>query len=177
MSSLRPSPFEYLVRTLLFCGTVLVVLYASGVVVYDKDTHTVKIATPKPKPRHPPQDWNQAKVAWMSYAEGMAAAKAVRRPICLVFYAEWCPHCRVFGAQFNDSKVVEKTTHFVMIRVNQDENRPLSKQYNTPYDEFIPRVFFLSADGAIYQMPYYDYEGNAPAKLLMAMDKVLQIQQ
>src|SRR5574337_1751412 len=39
------------------------------------------------------ENWNDQEVHWMSYDEGLAAAKKEHRPICLIFYTTWCPHC------------------------------------------------------------------------------------
>ena len=48
-------------------------------------------------------DWNDANVAWKSYDEGVALAKKEKKPICLVFYTEWCPHCANYSAVFHDA--------------------------------------------------------------------------
>ena len=45
-------------------------------------------------------DWNDAGVAWRSYEEGLKEAKAQKRPVCLVFYTDWCPHCTNYARSF-----------------------------------------------------------------------------
>src|SRR5262249_20035756 len=85
-------------------------------------------------------DWNDAQVAWKDYEAGLAAAKKEKKPICLVFYTEWCPHCANYSHVFHDPKVVEKSKELVMVRLDKDKNAELSKQY-APDGEYIPRTF------------------------------------
>jgi thiol-disulfide isomerase/thioredoxin len=92
-------------------------------------------------------DWND-KVAWKSYEDGLAAAKKEKKPVCLVFFTEWCPHCKNFSGVFHDPKVVEESKKFVMINVDKDKNGGLSKQF-APDGEYIPRTYFLSSDGKL----------------------------
>ena len=121
-------------------------------------------------------DWNDAGVAWRSYDEGLAAAKAENKPVCLVFYTEWCPHCTNYSKVFHDPRVVEKSKQFVMIRLNKDQSAGLSAQY-APDGEYIPRTYFLSPDGTLRaeiteQRPTYKYFYNEhdAASLLRSMD-------
>ncbi len=121
-------------------------------------------------------DWNDQAIEWKTYDEGLAAAKAAAKPICLVFYTDWCPHCTRYSQIFHDPKVVEKSKQFVMIRLNKDENPALSAKY-APDGEYIPRTFFLSPDGeldtAIHEARanyLYFYSTADPASLLRAMD-------
>src|SRR5713101_2499322 len=78
---------------------------------------------------HAGGDWNDQQIGWKSYEEGLALAKKERKPICLVFYTEWCPHCRNYSGVFHDAKVVEKAKQFVMIRLDRDKNGEVSKKY------------------------------------------------
>ena len=91
-------------------------------------------------------DWNDGGVSWQPYDKGLAAAKKEKKPVCLVFYTEWCPHCANYSGVFHDPKVVEKSKQFVMIRLDKDKNAELSKQY-APDGEYIPRTYFLSSEG------------------------------
>ncbi len=54
-------------------------------------------------------DWNDKQIRWQSYQDGLAAAKKEKKPICLIFYTEWCPHCANYSAVFHDPKVVDMT--------------------------------------------------------------------
>lgn len=124
-------------------------------------------------------NWNEVKISWQSYDKGMAAAKAEKKPVCLIFYTEWCGHCTKYSAVFHDPRVVEQSKRFVMIRVDKDKNKDLSKQY-APDGEYIPRTYFLSAEGKLdpeIQGPNKKYkyflDENDPASILSGMSKAL----
>lgn len=125
-------------------------------------------------------DWNDEKIGWLPYEEGLASAKKENKPICLVFYTEWCPHCTNFSKVFHDPKVVEQAKQFVMIRLDRDKNRELSAKF-VPDGEYIPRTFFLSSAGTLDpaiqartdQYKYF-YDERDAASLLSGMDKARQ---
>ncbi|MFQ5668293.1 MAG: thioredoxin family protein [Candidatus Binatia bacterium] len=126
------------------------------------------------------EDWNDAKIKWMPYEEGLAAAKQAHRPICLIFYTTWCPHCANYSKVFHDPQVVEKARSFVMIGLDRDKNRERSKQYS-PDGEYIPRTYFLSSDGKLDESltetrPKYKYfyDERNPASILAGMDRALK---
>ncbi len=129
---------------------------------------------------HAGGDWNDAQIGWKSYEDGLAAAKKDRKPVCLIFYTEWCPHCRNYSGVFHDPKVVEKSKQFVMIRLDKDRNAELSKKY-APDGEYIPRTYFLSADGVLDpeihaprdQFKYF-YDEVQPGGILTGMDTALR---
>ncbi|MBP1686757.1 MAG: Thioredoxin [Deltaproteobacteria bacterium] len=125
------------------------------------------------------EDWNDANIRWMPYQEGLAAAKKNHRPICLIFYTTWCPHCANYAKVFSNPEVVKKAKSFVMIRLDKDKNQELSKQYK-PDGEYIPRTFFLSSAGVLdesltEERPQYKYfySESDPASLLAGMDRAL----
>ena len=129
---------------------------------------------------HAGGDWNDAAIQWRSYEEGLAAAKKEKKPICLVFFTEWCPHCTRYSGVFHNPKVVEKAKSFVMIRLDKDKNTGLSAKHK-PDGEYIPRTYFLSPAGEFaadihaprdkYQ---YFYNEADPAELLASMDTALK---
>jgi protein-disulfide reductase (glutathione) len=125
-------------------------------------------------------DWNDEQIGWKSYEEGLAIAKKERKPICLVFYTEWCPHCRNYSGVFHDPKVVEKSKQFVMIRLDKDKNGEISAKY-TPDGEYIPRTYFLTADGTLDPEIHaprpsykYFYDEAQPGGILSGMDDALK---
>ena len=125
-------------------------------------------------------DWNDAQIGWKSYDDGLAAAKKEQKPICLIFYTEWCPHCRNYSGVFHDAKVVEKSKNFVMIRLDKDKNAEISKKY-APDGEYIPRTYFLSSDGTLdpeihAPRPQYKYfyDEAQPGSVLNGMDEALK---
>ena len=129
---------------------------------------------------HAGGDWNEGAVAWQPYDTGLAEAKKDGKPICLVFFTEWCPHCTNYSQVFHDTKVVEKSKKFVMIRLDRNKNLELSKQY-APDGEYIPRTYFLSPDGKLDPTIHaprdkylYFYDERAPGAVLAGMDTALK---
>ena len=126
------------------------------------------------------EDWNDAQIHWMPYTEGLAAAKKEKRPVCLIFYTTWCPHCANYSKLFIDPSVVEKTKSFVMIRVDKDKNPEVSQQFK-PDGEYIPRTYFLASNGKLDeslvearpQFKYF-YDERNPASILAGMDRALK---
>jgi glutaredoxin len=124
-------------------------------------------------------DWNDAGIAWQPYATGLEKAKTEKKPVCLVFFTEWCPHCTNYAKVFHDPKVVEKSKQFVMVRLDKDQNVALSEQY-APDGQYIPRTFFLSSAGTLEpslsaprEKFKYFYDENDPASILAGMDAAL----
>ncbi|HVN87812.1 MAG TPA: thioredoxin family protein [Candidatus Binatia bacterium] len=125
-------------------------------------------------------DWNDAQIQWQSYEAGLAQAKSSKKPVCLIFFTEWCPHCKNYSGVFHDPKVVEKAKQFVMIHLNSDENKELGAQYG-PDGQYIPRTFFLSSEGKLDpdltagrpNFKYF-YDEKDPASILAGMDGALR---
>ena len=127
-------------------------------------------------PAHAGGDWNDQGIKWRTYDEGLAEAKKSKKPIVLIFFTEWCPHCTNYSKLFHDPKVVEKSKQFVMIRLDNDKNQELSKKYAVD-GSYIPRTYFLSSAGVLDpeihaprdQFKYFFDERN-PDSVLAAMD-------
>lgn len=124
-------------------------------------------------------DWNDAGIAWKSLDAGLAEAKSADKPVCLVFYTDWCPHCTNYSRVFHDKAVVEAAKSFVMVRINKDQDAAASAKY-APDGQYIPRTFFLKSDGTLRtdvteqrdQYRYF-YDEDDPASLLRAMKTAL----
>jgi len=121
-------------------------------------------------------DWNDAQIQWRSYADGLAEAKKESKPICLIFYTDWCPHCANYSKVFHDPKVVAEAKDFVMIRLNGDQEKELSKQFAVD-GAYIPRTFFLSSAGKLDESIHaprdkfkYFYDEANPASVLAGME-------
>ena len=126
-------------------------------------------------------DWNTAGIAWQPYEAGLAAAKQQKKPVLIVFFTDWCPHCQTYSQVFHDPKVVEKAKSFVMIHLNKEQNADISKKY-APDGEYIPRTYFLSPTGepdySIHAQRsdgkfLYFFPESDPAGLLQGMDEAL----
>lgn len=126
------------------------------------------------------EDWNDAHIKWLGYEKGLAQAKKTKRPVCLIFYTTWCPHCANYSKVFSDPKVVQQAKSFVMIRVDKDKDTALSSQYK-PDGEYIPRTYFLSPDGKLDeslteqrdQFKYF-YDEQSPKGILEGMGRALR---
>jgi thiol:disulfide interchange protein len=133
-----------------------------------------------PRPALAGGDWNDGGIKWRTYDEGLAEAKKSKKPVCLIFFTEWCPHCANYSKVFHDPKVVEKSKQFVMIRLDNDKNQELSKKF-APDGSYIPRTYFLAADGTLKpdihapreQFKYF-YDEKNPDSVLAAMDAALK---
>lgn len=124
-------------------------------------------------------DWNDGSIAWKGYEAGLKEASASGKPVCLVFYTAWCPHCTTYSSVFHDAKVVERSKSFVMVRLDRDQNAEISAKY-APDGNYIPRTYFLSAAGeldATIQAPRtqfkYFYDEKNPASILGGMERAL----
>ena len=125
-------------------------------------------------------DWNDKNIAWKSLDDGLAEAKKDKKPICLIVYTEWCPHCANYAKIFSDPKIVEKSKSFVMIHVDQDKEKDRAAAY-APDGGYIPRTMFLSSDGAIdadIHAPRdsykFFYDEKNPDSVLAGMDAALK---
>ena len=125
-------------------------------------------------------DWNDAGIRWVAYDKGIEQAKAEKKPVCLVFFTEWCPHCGRYSAVFHDPRVVEKSKQFVMVRIDRDARKDLSALYK-PDGEYIPRTYFLTKDAQLdadLHAPRenfrYFYDESNPQGILGGMDAALQ---
>ena len=125
-------------------------------------------------------DWNDAQIQWQTYEAGLAKAKESKKPICLIIFTEWCPHCKNYSGVFHDSKVVDLSKQFVMIHLDADQNKEISGKYG-PDGQYIPRTFFLTSDGTLApdvtaprdQFKYF-YDEKDPASILAGMDTALK---
>ena len=128
---------------------------------------------------HAGGDWNDKAVGWQAYDAGLARAKQDKKPVMLIIYTEWCPHCTNYSKLFHDQAVIDKTRQFVMIRVDKDKQPEISKSH-APDGEYIPRTYFLSSDGvldsslaAARDKYRYFYNESDPKDVLAAMDTAL----
>ena len=133
-----------------------------------------------PSTAHYPADLNHGQIEWRPYALGMRDAAKTGKPIVLVFYTDWCPHCHNYSRVFHDPRLVEASRHFVMIRVERDANLDISRQYDFDGD-YIPRTLLLSSEGKVlrdlnagrseYRHYLDEYE---PDQLLELMERALE---
>ena len=128
-----------------------------------------------------PSDWNPKQVSWRPYALGLRDAGREHKPIVLVFYTDWCPHCHNFSRVFHDPRVVEASRGFVMIRVERDGDPELSQEY-APDGDYVPRTFFLLPNGEVLDQldagrPEFRYflDEYEPDELLALMQRAAEL--
>jgi thioredoxin-like negative regulator of GroEL len=90
-------------------------------------------------------EWGEG---WANWDAGLKAAKAEKKPICLVLYADWCPRCKDLAPVFETGEVAELRKKMVMVKQNIDERPAWLKDYEA-LGKYVPRVFFFDADGNI----------------------------
>jgi len=134
-----------------------------------------------PSTAHYPSDWNPKQVAWQPYALGLRAAAREHKPIVLVFYTDWCPHCHNYSRVFHDPRVVEASRDFVMIRIERDGDPELSQEYVLDGD-YVPRTFFLASSGEVMDQVHtgradfrYFLDEYEPEQLLQLMQKAREL--
>jgi thiol:disulfide interchange protein len=123
------------------------------------------------------ETWNATQIDWQPYAAGLAKARAENKPVCLIFYTGWCPHCKTYSRVFDDPKVVARARSFVMIRLNADDEGELARKFAKD-GTYIPRTFFLASDGtpdygihAARDKFAYFYDEHNPTAILAGMDE------
>ncbi len=159
MSLRRPVPNAHLWGTALFVATFCLM-------------STAQAGTPI--------DWNDAQIDWHPYDEGVTFAREHHRPICMVMYGEWCPHCHNFSRVFHDEKVVELARRFVMVHVDIDREPAVNGQFR-PDGAYVPRTYFLTSQGELRPEIHeerptyvYFYDERRPEGILRAMERALQ---
>ncbi len=122
------------------------------------------------------ETWGASHIAWRPAKEGFAEARQTGKPIALVVYATWCPHCTNYSGVFEDRRVAAMAREFVMIKVDQDLDVGVASTY-APGVSYVPRTFFLKPDGtptdvkaANPRYPYF-YDEHSPEAVLDGMKR------
>lgn len=130
--------------------------------------------------RGPDVAWNSAEIRWFGYEDGLMEARSSRKRLIIVFYTDWCPHCRKYGAIFKDDKVVKMAENFVMVRVNRDDSEALNARYDVD-GGYVPRTMVAKSDGTLIKeltSGYSDYayylDTERPDELLAFMSRALK---
>lgn len=116
-------------------------------------------------------------IAWQGYRTGLAQAKREGKPAIIIFYSETCSACRQYKEVLKDSRVVEASAPFIMIRVNTRQQPQLNAKYQ--FDGwYVPRTFAVFPNGKIifrlYPPKKYRYFiGLHPEHLLTLMQQAL----
>jgi thioredoxin 1 len=96
--------------------------------------------------------YNESANAASDLQRALAAARADRNDVLVVFGANWCPDCRELDKALNGSSHALIAGHFQVVKVDVgrfDKNLELANQYGNPIRMGIPAVVVLSADNRI----------------------------
>jgi thiol:disulfide interchange protein len=109
---------------------------------------TAAPAQPAPAPQAEKKEGVEftGNVAWRTWEEALPLAKRESKPILVLIYADWCPHCRTLAPAFADPQVEALAKHFVMVRQNHDDDPAWLEPYKK-YGGYVPRVFFFDSKG------------------------------
>lgn len=88
---------------------------------------------------------------WHDWERGIELAQSAGRPICLVLYADWCARCRELAPIFADPTISGLANDLVMVKHNIDDRTPWLVERFGRLGTYVPRVFFLSSDGALLE--------------------------
>ena len=132
-----------------------------------------------PSSEEGPTDWNASAIRWRDYDAGMAEARASGKPVVLILYTDWCPHCHNYSRVFYADELEKLASAFVMIRVERDGHPDISARYDLDGD-YVPRTFFLAPSGVLQvelqsDNPEYRYflDEHEPDELIGLMRRAL----
>jgi protein-disulfide reductase (glutathione) len=108
--------------------------------------------TPTPtaaaKPKANAIEWSDS-LAWKPWDEASKQAKASNKPMFLLVYADWCPHCRTLKTVFTDPEIAKLSEKFVMVRQDADSDSPWLAERVGNLGGYVPRIYFLAPDGTV----------------------------
>lgn len=120
-------------------------------------------------------EWHGA-IEWHEWSDALGIAGRTSKPIMVVVYADWCPHCRALGPVFADPEIEKLSKRLVMVRQNHDDSPSWLEPYNQKFGGYVPRIFFFDQNGKMREdltsghprYPYF-YAAEQPEFLKRSM--------
>jgi thioredoxin 1 len=85
--------------------------------------------------------------------QAVQAAQAAKRPVLVIFGANWCEDCRALDASLKTPKTAElMAKNFVVVKVDVgrfDRNLDLASRYGDPIKKGIPAASIVSPEGQV----------------------------
>lgn len=106
-------------------------------------------ATGTPTPANPNAIAWRGPIRWQTWQQGRAEAQRLGKPLCLVVYADWCPHCHELAPVFSRPDVAAQARGLVMVHQNDDEHPAWLTGQLGRYGQYVPRILFLSSTGRV----------------------------
>lgn len=94
--------------------------------------------------------WSDA-VTWRDWETALRMAKEENKSVCLVVYADWCPHCKELAPVFAQPAIASAAAGLIMVRQDQDADAPWLKERLGAYGDYVPRVLFLDPNGNVHE--------------------------
>lgn len=99
------------------------------------------------------QPYNEAADAPAEVQQALAAAQAAKRPVLVIFGANWCADCRALDVALQAAPTAALMARdFVVVKVdvgNFDRNLDLAARYGNPIKKGIPAAAVLSPDNRL----------------------------
>ncbi|MEO8153154.1 MAG: thioredoxin family protein [Rhizobacter sp.] len=100
-----------------------------------------------------PLPYNEAADAKAEVHQALQVAQSAKRPVLVVFGANWCEDCRALDASLKTAKNAELMAKgFVVVKVDVgqfDRNLDVSSLYGDPIKKGIPAAVVLSPDNKV----------------------------
>lgn len=88
-------------------------------------------------------------IHWQPWDAAVKDAQAHKKPICLVVYGDWCPHCRELAPAWQDHEIAKLSKGLAMVHQNVDERPDWLEQKYGRLGRYVPRIFFLRPDASV----------------------------
>lgn len=97
-------------------------------------------------------------IDWYSYQDGLSVSEQRGQPVMVYFYTDNCGYCDMMEDEtFTERSVHEKSDDIVFVKVDANEERALSSQYEI---SGVPAMIFTDSDGSELQKEVGFLEGD-----------------